>query len=102
MNKAKYESLPPDLKKVIDDNSGLETSKWAGKVQNDGDIPGLEAAQKRGNAIVTLDPAETARWRKAAEPVVDLWINDMKTKGIDGKTLVDDCARAWSHVTPAR
>ena len=93
MNKAKYESLPPDLKKVIDDNSGLETSKWAGKVQNDGDIPGLEAAQKRGNAIITLDPAETARWRKVAEPVVDLWIADMKSKGIDGKMLVDD-ARA--------
>jgi TRAP-type C4-dicarboxylate transport system substrate-binding protein len=93
MNKAKYESLPADLKKVIDDNSGVETSKWAGKVQNDGDIPGLEIAQKRGNAIITLDPTETARWRKAADPVVDLWIADMKSKGIDGKILVDD-ARA--------
>ena len=90
MNKAKYESLPADLRAVIDANSGIETSKWAGKVQNDGDAPGLEAAQKRGNAIVTLDPAETKRWRAQAEPVVDLWINDMKTKNIDGKTLVDD------------
>ena len=90
MNKAKYESLPPDLKKVIDDNSGNETSKWAGKVQNDGDAPGLEVAKKRGNAIVTLDAAETARWRKAAEPVVEWWISDMKSKGIDGKVLVDD------------
>jgi TRAP-type C4-dicarboxylate transport system substrate-binding protein len=90
MNKAKYESLPPDLKKVIDNNSGVETSKWAGKVQNDGDIPGLEVAKKRGNEIVTLDPAETARWRKAAEPVVDLWISEMKAKGIGGEALVRD------------
>ena len=90
MNKAKYESLPPDLKKVIDANSGIEASKWAGKVQNDGDIPGLETAQKRGNAIVTLDAAETARWRKAAEPAIDGWIADMKAKGIDGATLVAD------------
>jgi TRAP-type C4-dicarboxylate transport system substrate-binding protein len=93
MNKAKYDSLPADLKAVIDANSGLETSKWAGKVQNDGDIPGLEAAQKRGNAIVTLDPAETRRWRAQAEPVVDLWIKEMNAKNIDGKTLVED-ARA--------
>ena len=33
MNKAKYESLAPDLKAVIDKNSGLETSGWLGKVQ---------------------------------------------------------------------
>ena len=93
MNTKKYESLPDDLRKVIDANAGDETSKWAGKVQNDGDKPGLEVAQKRGNTIVTLDAAETARWRAAAEPVVGLWIEDMKSKGIDGKALVDD-ARA--------
>jgi hypothetical protein len=32
MNPAKYESLPADLKKVIDANSGAETSAWAGKI----------------------------------------------------------------------
>ena len=93
MNKAKYESLPAVLQKVIDANAGLETSKWAGKVQNDGDKPGLEIAQKRGNTIVTLDAAETARWRAAAEPAVEAWITEMNAKGIDGKTLVAD-ARA--------
>jgi len=93
MNKAKYEGLPDDLRKVIDNNAGLETSKWAGKVQNDGDKPGLEVAQKRGNTILTLDAAETARWRVAAEPAVEAWITEMTGKGIDGKTLVAD-ARA--------
>lgn len=90
MNKAKYESLPPDLKKVIDNNSGLEASKWVGKVQNDGDIPGREAAEKRGNTILTLDPAETARWKKQAEPVINEWVTEMKGKGIDGAALVAD------------
>ena len=81
------------MQKVIDANAGLEASKWAGKVQNDGDKPGLEIAQKRGNTIVTLDAAETARWRAAAEPAVEAWITEMNAKGIDGKTLVAD-ARA--------
>jgi TRAP-type C4-dicarboxylate transport system substrate-binding protein len=90
MNKAKYDSLPPDLKKVIDDNSGIETSKWAGKVMDDGDIPGREAAEKRGNTLVTLDAAETARWKKASEPVITEWIAEMKGKGIDGELLVKD------------
>src|SRR5262249_17325879 len=52
MNKAKYDSLPADLKKVIDDNSGPVTSRWAGKAMDDGDAPGLEAAKRRGNAII--------------------------------------------------
>ncbi len=33
MNKEKYESLPDDLKKIIDDNSGLELSVFAGGTQ---------------------------------------------------------------------
>jgi TRAP-type C4-dicarboxylate transport system substrate-binding protein len=90
MNKQKYASLPPDLQKVIDDNSGPRASEWAGKVQNDGDIPGLAAAQKRGNTIVTLDETETRRWKARAAPVVDAWIAEMKAKGIDGASLVSD------------
>lgn len=93
MNKAKYDSLPADLKKVIDDNSGPETSKWAGKAQDGGDGPGLEAAKRRGNAIIVLDAAETARWRKVAEPVIDGWAAEMKGKNINAQALVDD-ARA--------
>jgi len=93
MNKAKYDGLPPDLKKVIDDNSGLETSRWAGKAMNDGDAPGLEAARRRGNAIVTLDAAEVARWRKVAEPVIEAWAAEMKGRNIDSTALIAD-ARA--------
>jgi hypothetical protein len=37
MNKAKYNSLAPDLKKVIDNNSGMATSGWLGKVQQGND-----------------------------------------------------------------
>ncbi len=90
MNKAKYDALPADLKKVIDDNSGMVASKWVGKVMDDGDAPGLEVAKKRGNTIVTLDAAETKRWKEAAQKVQAEWIDEMKAKGIDGKQLVDD------------
>jgi len=90
MNKRKYDSLPPDLRKVIDDNSGPATSKWVGQVMDAGDAPGLEVARKRGNAIVVLDAKETARWKAAAQDVTQAWIAEMKAKGIDGQALVDD------------
>lgn len=90
MNKAKYDSLPADLKKVIDDNSGLATSKWVGQVMDQGDAPGLKFAQDRKNNIVTLSPAETQRWKDAAKPVIAAWTAEMKGKGIDGEALIKD------------
>jgi TRAP-type C4-dicarboxylate transport system substrate-binding protein len=93
MNKAKYEGLPADLKTVIDANSGMMASRWAGKVMDEGDVPGLAAAKARGNAIVILDDVETKRWRDAAQKVTDSWVTEMKGKGIDGEVLVND-ARA--------
>jgi TRAP-type C4-dicarboxylate transport system substrate-binding protein len=90
MNKAKYDGLPADLKKVIDDNSGPATSRWVGKVMDDGDAPGLKFAQDRKNKIVALDAAETKRWKEAAKPVIAAWIAELKGKGIDGQALIDD------------
>ena len=54
MNKAKYDGLAPDLKKVIDANSGLATSAWLGKMQQGNDPIGRKAAVDRGNTIYTL------------------------------------------------
>jgi TRAP-type C4-dicarboxylate transport system substrate-binding protein len=93
MNKAKYDGLPADLKRVIDANSGMMASKWLGKVMDEGDAPGLAAAKARNNTIVALDAAETKRWRDAAQKVTDGWVAEMKGKNIDGQALVND-ARA--------
>lgn len=90
MNKDSYAKLPDDLKKVIDANSGMVAAKWVGKVMDDGDLPGLKAAQARNNTILTLDAAETARWKAAAQPVIDTWVKDMQGKGIDGAALLAD------------
>ena len=90
MNKESYAKLPDDLKKVIDANSGLETAALFGQAMDKGDKIGLKIAQDRGNAIITLDAAETTRWQKAAEPVVEEWVAEMKGKGVDGAALVAD------------
>ena len=44
MNQAKYDSLPPDLKKVIDANSGVEASRWAGKIWDGTIAPARKSA----------------------------------------------------------
>jgi TRAP-type C4-dicarboxylate transport system substrate-binding protein len=90
MNKASYDALPDDLKKVIDDNSGVEAARLAGRAMDEVDKVGLAKAQKAGNTIITLDAAETARWKEAANPVVANWIAEMDGKGMDGAGMVKD------------
>ncbi|WP_205320057.1 TRAP transporter substrate-binding protein [Notoacmeibacter marinus] len=90
MNKAKYESLPDDIKKAIDDNSGIEFSAMAGKIQASYDAPAREKAVEMGNNIITISPEETKKWREAAQPVYDRWAADMEAKGIDGKALIEE------------
>jgi TRAP-type C4-dicarboxylate transport system substrate-binding protein len=90
MNKEKYESLPDDLKKVIDDNSGVEFSVFAGGTQADADGPAREIALDLGNNIITLDAEQTAVWRAASQPIYDQWVAEMGEKGIDGQALIDE------------
>ena len=93
MNTDSYDRLPDDLKRVIDNNSGPDVAALFGAAMDAGDAAGLRVAEASGNSIITLDAAETDRWRAASQPVIDDWIAEMTAEGHDAKALVDD-ARA--------
>jgi TRAP-type C4-dicarboxylate transport system substrate-binding protein len=88
MNKAKYDSLAPDLKKVIDANSGLATSAWLGKTQQGNDAIGRKSAVDRGNSIVQISGAAREEFIKLSASVDDEWVADMNKRGFDGKKLL--------------
>lgn len=90
MNKDRYDSLPDDLRQIIDDNSGLEFSVFAGGVMEDNDAPARQLAADRGNTIVTLTADEAQEWRDVAAPIYDEWVAEMSEKGIDGQALIDE------------
>ncbi|MDD9722491.1 TRAP transporter substrate-binding protein [Sulfitobacter sp. PR48] len=89
MNKAKYDALPDDLKAILDAESGAKLSEFASQVMWDNDAPGRELAVKNGNNIIQLDETEVARWKEAAQPVIDRWVAEMDGKGLDGQGLID-------------
>lgn len=100
MNKDVYDGLPDDLKQVIDQNSGLEFSVFAGGVVEDNDGPAREFALDYGNTVITLDEARTEEWRAKSEPIYDAWIADMDSKGKDGQALVDEARALIEKYTP--
>lgn len=87
MNKASYDKLPADLKKVIDANSGQVAAAMFGRAMDMGDRAGLDLAKKAGNNVVTLDAAETNRWQRTAAGVRAVWYKEVAAKGIDGPKL---------------
>ncbi|MEM1099989.1 MAG: TRAP transporter substrate-binding protein [Pseudomonadota bacterium] len=94
MNKATYEGLPDDLKAVIDANSGLMASAWAGRAHDTGDVDGRAAMAAAGNEIAVMSETETARIAALGEEVISDWVAEMATKGLDGQMLVEDARAA--------
>ena len=90
MNQARYNSLSPELKKVIDNNSGRETSRWVGKSWDGFSAQSRKVAVDRHNTINILSDAEYKRWAKATESVDDEWIKEVGAKGGNGKALLND------------
>lgn len=89
MNTAKYNSLPDDLKAVIDANSGIEFSAFAGRVMAESDAPAKLIAEERGNNIITLSPEEVAAWKEAVAGVEAAWVEDLTKAGYDGQAVLD-------------
>ncbi|RED18253.1 TRAP transporter substrate-binding protein [Pontivivens insulae] len=101
MNNDAYAELPADLQQVIDDNSGLEFSIFAGNTMVAFDGPARDIAVENGNEIFTLDEAQSALWAETAQPVYAAWLADMEERGIDGQALIDEARALMDAYEPA-
>ena len=88
MNKARYDSLPDDLKKVIDDNSGANIARQAGQLWMDLEGPGRKAAKEAGNQFINWPDADKPKWEKAIQPAIDRWVKEVTAAGVDGQGLL--------------
>jgi TRAP-type transport system periplasmic protein len=83
MNLDKWNALPADVKTVFDEVSDKYTDVH-GKVWDSTDQEGRKYTLSLGNKIIPLSDKESARWRKAVEPV----INDYIANTPDGDNYV--------------
>ncbi len=90
MNQAKYDSLPADLKAIIDKNSGPELSQTIGRYWDEATAVGQKAARDRGNTFIQLSATETDRWMTASASLQDDWVSDMDKRGLPGKQMLQD------------
>jgi len=91
MNQAKYDSLPPDVKKAIDEMSGEFAARMIGKGWDKVDRRGMAFMQANGVQFTKADPAFVKAVTEKTSGLVDTWAKAAEAKGMKNpkKVLAD-------------
>ncbi len=90
MNKDKWNALPPDVQKIIE-QINIEWIEKHGKNWDEIDQKGYAFAQKLGDKIIPLSKEEDARWAKAVSPIFDEYVKEKKAKGLPAEEALRFC-----------
>ena len=88
MNKDKWKALPKDIQKIIT-KINKEWIPKHGAAWDSSDKKGWEFSKSLGIKVIELDAKESARWKKAVEPVIAGYIKKMDENGFKGKKIVN-------------
>ncbi|MDD7909253.1 TRAP transporter substrate-binding protein [Pseudovibrio exalbescens] len=94
MNKARWDSLPNDVQQAFREASNEEWLAQVGEIWRNADDFGISLAEQAGNTHIILTEEETAVFNEALAPVVDRWVAEVSSKGIDGPALVEKARAA--------
>lgn len=89
MNKRKYDKLPEDVKKIIDETTGMAMSVEAGKVYDQTNEPMKQLCKKKGMQSLQLPPEEEQKLENITLPLREKWVKNMKAKGLPGQAVLD-------------
>ena len=87
MNKAKYDSLPADLRKVIDANSGVALSGQIGRIFAEAETD--VRSRLPASSINVIAKSEIDSWKPEVQRVTEGWVSEVTGKGADGKGLLE-------------
>lgn len=90
MNKAKWEQLPADIQKIIDEVNEQFVGKL-GLTWDDQAVAGVEYCKSLGQKITLLPKADADKWQAAIMPVIDIRLKNLTAKGFAQK----DVEQAW-------
>jgi TRAP-type C4-dicarboxylate transport system substrate-binding protein len=90
MNQAKWNSLPDDVKKVIDDMR-KEQAIWTGQYVDNHVNEAMKWSKETHKVEAnTLPKAELDKWYALLNPMMDKYLKDYEAKGLPTKAILDD------------
>jgi TRAP-type transport system periplasmic protein len=93
MNKKKYDALPDDVKKAIDETTGMVMSEEAGRVYDEVRPIMKKMCIEKGMTAVELAPGEREKLKEMTMPIRGEWAKEMEEKGLPGKAVLDAAAK---------
>jgi len=87
MSKMKWDSIPPDMQKIIE-KVNAEWIEKTGNAWDEIDKSGKAFALKQGVKVVTLSKEEGDNWVRAVQPVLDDYVAMAKSKGLPGDEVL--------------
>ncbi|SDT17952.1 TRAP transporter substrate-binding protein [Pseudomonas oryzae] len=93
MNKRKYDSLPADLRAIVDQHSGRALVERFGQAWDVAIEQTRNKVIAAGHEVHRLSDDDYRQVLERVRPLEQQWIDEVSAKGIDGRALVD-AARA--------
>jgi len=88
MNLQTWNSLPPDIQKIVGEISDTYAQKH-GELMDVNHERGWQFMLDNNIEVIRLAPEEYARWTEAWKPVRDKWVANMSAKGLPAQEYVD-------------
>ncbi len=88
MNLDSYNSLPEDLQKIINDNSGAAIAGRMGEAWDSIEPIGIKRALDAGNEVTQMTPEVTAEFDAPFDATVQRWVDEAAVVGIDALALL--------------
>ena len=88
MNKDKWALISDSDQKIIKELNN-EWIRATGEAWDASDKEGFKFLAEKKVELISLDPAESARWANAVKPVLDAYVSKSQSKGIDGARALD-------------
>ncbi|MBB4265759.1 TRAP transporter substrate-binding protein [Roseospira visakhapatnamensis] len=88
MNKDRYESLPDDLRAIIDAESGEALARSAGEAWDTFEPEVMAFATARGNAMIQVSAEDTQAFLETFQVVEDRWVEDATAHGLPAAALL--------------
>jgi len=95
MNLKVWNSLPPDIQKIIDEESikvsPVNARGWDLKEQEAIDL----MKKTPGKEVIYISAQELEKWRAKVKPLYEKWIAEKEAKGLPGKKVFDEAVRLF-------
>lgn len=89
MNEKKWNELPADLQKIIEEHSGRVLSNKIAENQDGVKDAFIQKITKEGKTVTFLNEQTLAGFKPGAEKVTAQWIENVTKEGINGKALYE-------------